>query len=1783
MIRWFFLFLLFVISLNAQTIMSNSKRGILVAEEKAVNSFNLNSNEIDSILVSAEIRDMQINSITASGVTLIDSIEQLSNSNRWFTNLGSWSTSGNMSATRQSDSSVTLSNIGTELNTNLNFSDFAYNNIVVNGDMSSSTNWTLSGAGAVISGGGLTLNPTLSTAPYAWNTLSSSASLNDVFVLTYTISSSSISSDLYLYRTSGFRNALNATSLIIPKTVGTHRYIFLADGAGARNLIALRVVNGTGSIILDDVSVKKLIAPTGWAYTSTTVTSTTYCISETNGVRYVSDGAFVSLAKNIGTVAGDTVEYKIVISENTGSGLYLLNTSGSTVATLNSAGVFTGTFVNTGNVVSIKRVGATNTVLSFASFKKKTANNKFNLTQITEPNKKYSLDFKVKYNSISSAELNPNVNFDITYTDLLSGWDFTNGWTNGIPGTTSIVDNNTMTTTGYGGIYKGISVSLNDVIKLDFVGTTSASQFRITTTAGSPNLLPTTTGSINFSDVVLWSNPNPNFFLNNQTAGTLDVSSMIIRKLIAPPGWITSKFTATDYVYRNSNGLQFKEGTGTTYIELNLTANKYYRLIGNIYSRTSGELNLFTNGVEYPFRTTAGLDTIDVFCESGRIRLQVDNNSDLVLSSLSIKEYIPGKKLYFNYGAVSDSMSLMGLTQNFSKEFWGQGSNTIKLSNSINAISNVKNISLQEITTKKIVTRGDTTKVYFAPNTSSVGNKTANITLNGTKVIDFAYSVEYPDSLLFADSDTTDLGILTANFIDFNFTLHNISPIDTADMHAWLNLSDPFYLTSYPIGWYILPNSSGTFGMRINHLGVDTVYSVNVGFVASDVSDNFRDTLWHTFVVDMQVNSNTLLKPTDLIASDNGEDVLVTFNDPNVSDTTIAKDINFTLSSDINQFTYPIGSTLSYDVGKLKIAQASGSGAYYTWNRGEIQVNVVQGQKYYITVDAQKGTAKSVWLVMFNPAIVPVGSNLIANLSSTSNITFNYTYTATYSGVLTIQLQVNTDANSGQYGYFDNLLVKQTEPSYDSFVVERQSWYQNSQNGNFAVLKTITDGSLSFRDTVNDNTQWAYRVRFKKGEVYSDYSNSDTVLYTSPNVINPITADYYVGDETASGNWTTNSLENPMPFSTFYSGYSTNLVTINKKVYFIPGITIQFRFAPPMVDPIAWTFDGLPSGTTLFSDKNNPATFTSVDTLYQWRKAENWEYDGTNQLSATGVGVWKYRPSNHAYYTGTTLTSVNSQGSAHLALNGVYKPLYFNFNWSMESSPYTNQYQFVPSDSSYKKPSFDYPWSTRAWTETSIGAALYVYTGSSTVKPSSYYNSITITGGCEYLVKFDNCDNLTIDGLKFEGADYTTLQVEDCDNFTFKNNTGRKFAHRFMMLYRVNGFTAENNNINPGYDEWEGGRIYYEWYNYQGIFALRDGTNNVVIRNNDLINSTSGSFDVYAEANPANNIRVYNNNFGQSSKGLLPYYRPFQIANEMNDGIDNDGDGSGTDNDGTANPAYVPTNIFIYNNIIKNITISIKIAGKDVYIFNNVFEDCGVTRGQAWDHLIYKNPVSNQSIFNVEQMFLLRNSYTWQAHKWFFNNTFVNNNESFFNAINDGMVDKMYMHVVNNLFANQSITTANNYKGASDDGGIYSAYHLDFTIFYDIYDADGRGAWDVRNNYSYSDYTSSSSDKTVIYGSASASAPFAPRYLTWEELNSADSGGDIFSGNVTNYSSSLLSQVININSNYEPTSLIKSAGLNLNEIKTIYGANFTDRWGNQITDASGNFVGTMNIGANNKK
>lgn len=105
-------------------------------------------------------------------------------------------------------------------------------------------------------------------------------------------------------------------------------------------------------------------------------------------------------------------------------------------------------------------------------------------------------------------------------SDVLSGWDFTSGWTTA---NSTIIDNNSFSTTGIGGIQIN-SLTTNKVYKVTIVGNTTASSFMITEGSVIYNYSGGLTGS--FSTSFYFMNYGSVVYFRNASAGTTNIITL---------------------------------------------------------------------------------------------------------------------------------------------------------------------------------------------------------------------------------------------------------------------------------------------------------------------------------------------------------------------------------------------------------------------------------------------------------------------------------------------------------------------------------------------------------------------------------------------------------------------------------------------------------------------------------------------------------------------------------------------------------------------------------------------------------------------------------------------------------------------------------------------------------------------------------------------------------------------------------------------------------------------------------------------------------------------------------------------------------------------------------------------------------------------------------------------------------------------------------------------------------------------------------------------------------
>ncbi|MBK7979234.1 MAG: hypothetical protein IPK06_04325 [Ignavibacteriae bacterium] len=939
-----------------------------------------------------------------------------------------------------------------------------------------------------------------------------------------------------------------------------------------------------------------------------------------------------------------------------------------------------------------------------------------------------------------------------------------------------------------------------------------------------------------------------------------------------------------------------------------------------------------------------------------------------------------------------------------------------------------------------------------------------------------------------------DLGILTANYIDFNFTVHNINALDTLDMHAWLNLQTPFYLTSFPSGWYIFPGDSGIFGMRIDHLGVDTVYSVNVGFVASNIADTYRDTLWHTFVVDMQTTSNTLLALKNLTAESNNSGIYLSWQDPNVQDTTVVYDLNFLISSDVNLFT-PNSSAaiLSYDVGRMKITN---NNVYSAWNSAKIEIPVISGQRYEIKSDYVQGTANTGWLVVYDK----LNSALkLTTQSSISNTTFTYSFTSNFTGTAVVLLQINADV-LGEYAFFDNFSIRQTEPSYDYIAIERQPYYLGYPNGNFSEIFRSSNAITSYLDnSATVNEQYNYRLKISKND-YAIYSNSDTATYkildeTPVSDLHNIYADVYVKNG-GSTNWANRSDSTTgITIETLLSNISS--LGTNKIIAFKSGdyFLKAFKLNGSAYDNFTFTTYG----------GSKRAKIGLYAELPGWNNSANWVSQGAKD----GGYLWKFD------FTGKAQAPYSLQ---RLYLNDVeyysraniekylVSPTYYQSLGTVDATG--GQAPELLQDSVWAHYSAIYPWTKDVW-QNNQALQLLLWTPTNT-NPANYYYSIkqvsynSADPEWSGLIEFENIDNLTLDFLEFEGGEFGTIFLIKTNNVLFKNCILNKPQYASIRCYEVSESHFLNNDF-IGYDQLPEGTIIADEGSARDGIGLFYNSDNNVVRGNRFYNYSTQSINVsailptqqaasgYDTGVPENNI--IDSNFVINTIGRR-YARPFQVScNEVAfpNWVTNTSYSAGTivTNSSAAyrclvshtsgtfstdlangkwnyegaslyNHTRMPINTYVTRNLFINMNVGAKDMGADLkYMYNVYVGDPDPFPKWIIDHgKVYA--ANNSSVFETI-------GDTTNSLRLYLNNTFVNVRSGLSYSGSDyGFITSNYAYE-NNLFLNMA--TSRKFNIRSYTPTIYVNSDLDFRWY------RNRTKASIKNNLSFNSNLTDTGDR----------------------------------------------------------------------------------------------------------
>lgn len=431
-------------------------------------------------------------------------------------------------------------------------------------------------------------------------------------------------------------------------------------------------------------------------------------------------------------------------------------------------------------------------------------------------------------------ELNPNPNFDFSYTEEVvtafsnyAGYDTFDG----------------ASATGFHAISDGSHEAKGTTAdEISFVsGSVYAITYSISVTSGQrPTfyLRQSVSGGtvyINHSAVsetiyyVATVTEDVTAYLYNSAVATeYTVSNFSVHKLVTPSGFSASTFTATNYIIEGtSGGCKFVEATGTTAIKKYIGNGKTIRLKGNISSYTSGELNAFNGTSETVLGDAVESFDVNTTMTQDTLIIQVDNNSNLTLAELSITEVFTESSaklpldtldthqfytLTLNYTKVTNDGKLyFGLYKNDDTQIWVDSTATATLTEQtktksfigINDSTYIKiwgtdstatkfSITLESDRDKIRVTKDNSGSIGLSTDISTVGSFVDNGTVH-TTVGDYPFTVTsevvYPTLLTIQDS--LNFGTPTTLPTDEDLLLINngINPITILGTSG---LSSPF-------------------------------------------------------------------------------------------------------------------------------------------------------------------------------------------------------------------------------------------------------------------------------------------------------------------------------------------------------------------------------------------------------------------------------------------------------------------------------------------------------------------------------------------------------------------------------------------------------------------------------------------------------------------------------------------------------------------------------------------------------------------------------------------------------------------------------------------------------------------------------------------------------------------------------------------------------------------------------------------------------------------------------
>jgi len=1051
-----------------------------------------------------------------------------------------------------------------------------------------------------------------------------------------------------------------------------------------------------------------------------------------------------------------------------------------------------------------------------------------------------------------------------------------------------------------------------------------------------------------------------------------------------------------------------------------------------------------------------------------------------------------------------------------------------------NAKATMDNFSVKENYYKVVVEHGDTISRGVIVKGDVLGSHSVNLIVNNTTqkgedTLAVSVNVENLNSLV---ADAIDFDTVTTATVIFPW-IKNLSA-STLNITSYSGLNAPFYSNSARHVSSLAPGDSTQLEIYFNPI------SANGAFIDTFIithNGNGSPMEWTIQGVANLPLENLLSAPTELTASNGDGSIDLSWSDPNIPDTLEYISYDFTNQSDTIDWKPRHGEPKERVIenGKMKTFDDNLGTA---WPSTVLMVSVNSTDTYRFSVDAEVGTANSVWFVIINKNT----REYYVNYQSTKDTV----YTATLSNIsgtdsLEIYLQCVTD--NGEYSYFDNFLIEKTYPSYDGYEIYAQKFLNGSVDIPYYLLEYVLGGGLSYSHSVSDGDEYSYKVRYKNNTDYSPFSNEDTLLYSAPSIY----ADYYVK---ATGTNTTFStateIGSEMDMATFEAGWVANL-SVNDLVHFSGDFEKEYVYGVTAVNSTAWDFINLPNGVKFFS--TDKAKFTVYQELYGWDNTSHWVLDNTTY--SDGTTFWTYDFSDFGYY------DLEETGCSRLWFDDKETPMWLSPDISAEGS--TVAATGAAKDSTFGRPNANYRFTINKYDMAAV-REVHVW-DSAGINPATKYNSIKHIGGFKQLINFENTDNLTVDGLVFEGSDFFTVTFKNCDNVTFSNSYITKFEYMAIRFNDCATVTMFGDSIYSGYADVSGtGHIYYEYFSANNGLDVQNSTSNIDIYDSWLMDITTMPFRVISSTGNTTNVRFHNNVIGTNI--TMDYARPYQIG------------------ESTAGASYYPSNIHIYNNLMKNGTMRTKNIAQYTYTYFNTFVDWTNFKDSISHHFNSTGgwdkpaPAGMGNSFQFGHTSGTALSAVANEH-WFFNNTYLN-----FNATPISYESKYQraipLYWINNAFINMSRKHVK--KGTGHPSFTNATGDIDFLI-----SEQGNSPFILRNNYIWNDQTVDTYDSTIVYGQYNGST-FTPNYYSLSGFESALVANDTATNNIkeTNVAKTL-SNIINTTTYEMQTTSAQDNGYMDSRILTILGPNFFDRFGNRVTNADGTLYNSqINRGSNNK-